>query len=212
MRHKTTTTLYAYWNGLRGERIAPRRFEVEPGRIGNILPDTFILERTDWHTYPYRLAGTRICETFGCEFRGTNMLDGWSSDDQTTLETRMITISQQGGAGLFTVEAETANARRFTLELLVLPLVHIHPTADRYLGSMAALDAPDWLGNEPVRSKRLISHDVIWPDGRPHSVVQTVDRQVPFLPHIRTARIVRQDKRQFRVYDGGLAKSGSDEI
>jgi hypothetical protein len=29
-------------------------------------------------------------------------------------------------------------------------------------------------------------------------------RQAPFKPHIRKSRIVRSDRRQFRVYDGGL--------
>lgn len=212
MRHRTTTTLYSYWNELRGGRIAPRRFEIEPARIGEILPDTFILERTDWHTYPFRLAGTRICERFGFEFRGTNMLVGWSDDDQATLEERLATISQQGGVGLFTIDAQTPNARHVSLELLILPLVHMQTSADRFLGSIAALETPDWLGSEPVCSKRLMSNELIWPDGSPHAVVQPLDRQVPFLPHIRTARIVRQNERQFRVYDGGRGKSDHDKI
>jgi hypothetical protein len=212
MRHKTTTTLYNYWNGLRGDRIAPRRFEVEPGCIGEILPDTFILERADSRTYPFRLAGTRICERFGFEFRGTNFVDGWSSDDQTILETQLATISQHGGAGLFTVEGRTPRNHVVSFELLILPLVHMQQTADRFLGSIAALESPEWLGSEPVGSKRLISSEIVWPDGRPHSFVATVDRQVPFLPHIRSGRIVRQDRRQFRVYDGGLTNSERDEI
>ena len=63
---------------------------------------------------------------------------------------------------------------------------------------------------ERLKLKRLVAHELIWPDGRPHSVVDKVDRQVPFLPHIRTARIVRADRRQFRVYDGGLTKTEGD--
>ena len=78
MKQKTSQILYAYWNGVRGERMAPRRFEIEPARIATILPETFILERLDTDTFVYRLAGTRMCEQFGCEFRGANFLDGWN--------------------------------------------------------------------------------------------------------------------------------------
>lgn len=35
----------------------------------------------------------------------------------------------------------------------------------------------------------------------------SLERQAPFLPQIRKSRIVRSDRRQFRVYDGGLDKT-----
>ena len=47
MKQRTIQTLYAYWNELRAGRIAPRRLEIEPSRISSILPETFMLERTD---------------------------------------------------------------------------------------------------------------------------------------------------------------------
>ena len=80
MKQKTSQILFAYWNEVRGSRVAPRRFEIEPSRISEILPETFILERLDRETYRFRLAGTRICEEFGQELRGTNFLDGWLDD------------------------------------------------------------------------------------------------------------------------------------
>ena len=101
MRHKTTQALYSYWNGLRGPRLAPRRFEIEPGSIGDILPDTFILERHDAATFPYRLAGTRLCERFKREFRGQNFLSGWTAAEIDILRSRLNAISVQGGAALF---------------------------------------------------------------------------------------------------------------
>ena len=36
-------------------------------------------------TYRYRLAGTRLCEMFGLELRGRNLLDGWSEADRRAL-------------------------------------------------------------------------------------------------------------------------------
>lgn len=205
MRHKTTQVLYAYWNQLRGSRMAPRRFEIEPGGIGEILPDTFILERHDAGTFPYRLAGTRLTERFGREFRGQNFFDDWSAGDAASLRARLNTTSVQGGAALFLIEAESASRKAATLEMIVLPLIHMQAYADRFLGAVSVLDSPSWLANEPITACRLLADEVIWPDGRPHAVLEVTDRQAPFVPHVRRARIVRQDHRQFRVFDGGLS-------
>lgn len=210
MRHKTTQSLYAYWNGVRGERIAPKRFEIEPARIGGTLQDTFILERHDHITYRFRLAGTRICERFGVEFRDRNFLDGWSESDRLTLERHLAAVTQRGCAGLSTVEVSPETGTSAKFELLILPLLHANDTIDRLLGCISALDEPKWLGAERITSKRLLDTEIIWPDGRPHAMVERANRQSPFLPRIRSGRIVRQDRRQFRVYDGGLSKSEDD--
>mgnify|MGYP002386686614 CR=1 FL=1 len=74
MKHKTSQSLYGYWNEVRRGRLAPRRFDIEPSRISQILPATFILERVESERYLFRLAGTRLCEIFAREFRGTNFV------------------------------------------------------------------------------------------------------------------------------------------
>lgn len=211
MRHKTTQALYAYWNGLRGQRMAPQRFEIEPGSIGDILPDTFILERRDAGTFPYRLAGTRLCERFKKEFRGHNFLASWTANDAATLRGRLNTISVQGGVVVVLADAETATGKSVLVEIVILPLVHSQAVADRFLGAISLLDEPMWLGFDPIKTVHILSDELVWPDGHPHqSQPQSPasgahDRQNPFLPHLRTSRIVRSERRQFRVFDGGLA-------
>lgn len=204
MRHPTTLQLYNYWNDVRGYRIAPRRFEIEPSRIASLLPETFILERVEPVAYRFRLAGTRVCEQLGAEFRGSDFLDGWSSEDRTTLERALATAAEQGGVVLADVQASPADPERWArFEILILPLVHLQPTADRFVGAWCAIDPPSWLGAAPLVRRAVLGCDVIWPDGRPHAVIERQERQVPFLPHVRNSRLVRVDRRQFRVYDGG---------
>ena len=82
MKQRTSHILFNYWNDVRGDRLAPRRFDIEPSRISKILAETFILERVDSHTYVFRLAGTKICEQFGIEFRGRNFLDFAGDSDR----------------------------------------------------------------------------------------------------------------------------------
>ena len=75
MKLATTRMLYDYWNEARGRRMAPTRFEIEPSRIAGILSETFILELAENCSFPFRLAGTRICEQLGAELRGRDLLD-----------------------------------------------------------------------------------------------------------------------------------------
>lgn len=206
MKAKTTQVLYAYWNDVRQNRLAPRRFEIEPSRIAPILSETFILERLDDQTYRFRIAGTRICDDFGNEFRGTNFLDGWMPDDQITLTRHLQTATRQGGVSLITFEAKTPSDGVVTFECILLPLIHTRDSVDRLLGGLARLDEPKRQDDERLASRRLKSAEIVWPDGRPHALHAGHYSQAPLLPHVRNARIVRIDRRQFRVYEGGLAK------
>ncbi len=206
MKSKTTQTLYAYWNDVRQNRLAPRRFEIEPSRIAPILSETFILERLDDATYRFRIAGTRICDDFGSEFRGTNFLDGWTPDDRITLTRHLQTITRQGGVGMLTFDVKTPCDGLVTFECILLPLIHTRDSIDRLMGGLARLDDPPASSPDRLAVRRLGSAEVIWPDGRPYSLVARQNHQPPLLPHVRNARIVRIDRRQFRVYDGGLAK------
>lgn len=202
MKQRTIQTLYAYWNELRAGRTAPRRLEIEPSRIGSILPETFMLERAEPTSYHYRLAGTRLCEIFGTELRGTNMLAGWSTSDRAAISGDLTSTCEQGAVTLLTFEAGSETARRVQIEMILLPLMHANATMDRVIGAMSALTSPHWLGYERLTTKYLIDHQLIWPDGRPRSVIDRTGRAAPFqaTPGVRT---VKSDRRLFRVFDGG---------
>jgi hypothetical protein len=208
MKEQTSQHLYAYWNEVRGDRIAPRRFEIEPSRIAPILPDTFILERQGRRDYCFRLAGTRLCDHLGREFRGINLLDLWSGEDQEIIIRLLESVTQEGAVGVVVFEARGARDRAATFELLLLPLIHTGSEITRLLGSITAQESADWLGSERLDRWTIRSFDLVWPDGRPHAVLMRMDRQAPFAREPRYSRIVRQDRRAFRVYDGG--RSGDD--
>jgi len=211
MKEAVSRQLYSYWNAMRGERLAPKRFEIEPSQIAKILPDTFILERINPETARFRLAGTRICEAFAAEFRGVNIFDLFCLEDKITLQREFSVIARQGAVGVFEIEGGTKSARKVRFEIVVTPLMHTREVVDRYLGSITSIDPPAWLGSELISERRLIGHDLIWPDGRPHTLTDAKARQSPFMPSMHNARLVRVDRRQFRVYDGGLSDGCDDE-
>jgi hypothetical protein len=200
MKQRTLQILYAYWDGLRAGRIAPLRLEIDPSRLGAILPEIFLLERTDAATYCYRLAGTRLCEIFGAELRGGNFLDGWSRQDRVALAGDLRLTCDQGAATLLTMEAGADSVRRIELEAILLPLTHANALAGRVIGAMSAVTSPHWLGHDHLLDKRLLRHELIWPNGRPLSEVAPGGGEPLFAP---ATAATKSDRRAFRVLDGG---------
>jgi len=207
MRHNTSKALFAYWDILRGNRLAPQRFEIDPSKISALLPYTFILERRDAETFSFRLAGTRMCDIFGHELRGTNFLDGWETIDRLPLLRQFSTLTRQGTAGIVYLEIAAVAEEAVECEVLLLPLRHTRDAIDRVLGTFTPLQSPIWLGEKPVVAKRVIANELVWPAGDPLDVIARPTEPPPLDP-VRAARIVRSERRQFRVFDGGL--SGTD--
>jgi hypothetical protein len=203
MKVRTSQQLYAYWNDLRGSRLAPRRFEVEPSAIANILPDTFILEREDRHDYLFRLAGTRICDRFGREFRGRNLLDLWSPDDREVVIRVLESVTRDGGVGVIGLMAGSATTGLAAFEMLLLPLVHTGQTISRVMGSIAPVSPLSCAEQDTYRHVELSTFDVIWPDGRPHAVIARSAAPAPFIRDTGDSKVVRFERRSFRVYEGG---------
>jgi len=202
MRQLTTRLLYEYWNGVRGERMAPTRFEIEPSRMSPVLFETFILERTPKGEFIFRLAGTRVCDQFGRELRGSDFLSLVGSDHKA-IARALSTVTNAGAVLLLEIEGETVHSRTSQFEVLVLPLMHPTTEVTRYLGTISAVDPEPWLGSEPLERSWLISQELVWPSGEPYAFASDNDRQLPFSPELAAARIVKSARRQFRILDGG---------
>lgn len=211
MRHSTSRSLYRYWNEVRGDRIAPRRFEIEPSRISELLPETFILEAVNDETLRYRLAGTRLSGQFRRDFRGANFLDQWDRHERASISSKLETVMASGFPAVIISEASCARGRKAVFESILLPLIHTKGIIDRILGASSCISPPAWVGEEALVRQKLIDARIVYPGANPDQsaaskpieIVRELEPQ-PFLAHVRNARIVRQDQRQFRVYDGGL--------
>lgn len=209
MKQRTSQILFAYWNNVRGGRVAPRRLEIEPSRITPILAETFILELTGNRTFTFRLAGTRICDQLGIELRGRNLIELFRDGDRDEIEGGLAAVRARGAVLVaeFAVGPQAgppAERHRIAcFELVVLPLTHQSDEISRFLGAISPIKPPHWLGHEPAGAAMLIEQQLVWPDGRPHAVIERGKRQAPFMPELAEARIVRFDRRQFRILEGG---------
>jgi len=193
MQQPTSRQLYAYWDGIRNGRIAPRRFEIEPARIPNLLRETFIAECTGLLGFRFRLAGTKICHQFGRELRGVNFLTLWPDEDRHAIASQVRNVLNDGAVGHGAFDAYSQSNRRARFEYTLMPLIHSGQTINRLLGSITAIEPPFWLGAEPLTSFEISQIHLHWPDG------------VPAFMADRGAEAVRIARRRFRVVEGGLA-------
>lgn len=210
MKHPTTAGLYQYWNMVRGTRLAPRRYEIEPSQIGPFLSETLILERPDEDACRIRIAGTQVCHWLGEDLRGELFYELWGENDQLVLQDNMRAIVNYGAVGVFKFTAPLMGTEETAeFEMLLLPLTHLGEQVERVLGSVSVLHDPDWLRMAAPTHLSLTSNEVIWPDGRPRRYIG-VDKPT-FLPvsslrhdtDVRRARLVRNERRSFLVYQGG---------
>lgn len=163
MKQAATRMLFSYWDGLRGERAAPERGEIEPGEIRGVLPDAFVLELGRDRRADVRLGGTRLCALLGGELRGRSFESLWS-DDAILDVRRSLRIVVEDAAGVVAgVVGTTPDGARLDLEMLLLPLRHRGRPHTRILGAMAPTHVPAWLGFEALSALSLVSLRVLWP-------------------------------------------------
>ena len=72
MKHRNSHLLIGYWSRLRAGRDVPDQTDIDPRAIKRMLSQIFILDARDPARPFYRLAGTKLCERFGLELRGTS--------------------------------------------------------------------------------------------------------------------------------------------
>ena len=206
MKNSTTLKLYNYWNDVRSGRFAPHRFDIEPSRISEILPETLIIERHARNQLRFRLAGTAICERFGNDFRGTDFLTLFPQGETNLLAENLSVMARQGAVGLFHIQSTNVAEQTTTGELILLPLVHSPQSVDRYLGAWSQDPTTELPADSPPPNRHsVLDYELIWPRGRPAPIAASHEQPLPLSSNIRHARIVRDERRQFRVYDGGLS-------
>ena len=194
MQQQTTRQLYAYWDTLRNGRIAPRRSEIDPCAIADLLRETYMAEHERPFRLPFRLAGTRICSQFGRELRGIDFLSLWSIEDRNTIGSLVRAILDDNAVGHGTFSAKTETGREAAFEFSALPVIHGSAGVDRILGAITAIEPPYWLGGEPLTSFEL-------------SVVR-ISRRGRILAKIQGSKPVRKLRKRLRVIEGGLSQTG----
>lgn len=172
MKHPVSRELFAYWDELRGARVAPERSELDPAAIRGILADTFVIEVTGAPTggdrdFPVRLSGTRLNALFLNELKGKSLLSLWRSEYRAALNDVLTCVLDERDAMVIGVQAAPRDHKPVDLEMLLLPLRHHGKTHVRILGSLAPSHVPSWLGLLPVEAMTLTSFRKVEQSFRP---------------------------------------------
>lgn len=209
MNQNGSITLFQYWNRLRDGRPAPKRSEVEPADIKSLLADTFILERDTRGEAVFRLAGTRLCASYGRELKGFSFPSLWRERDQRLVSKLIHGVFEQKSAMLITYEGLSRNGRSNRFELLALPLDG-GVENPRCLGVISAVEKPFWLGADPITDALIDAIRVIDPDKEPMSLKNRPAIAVPSLvpsdfdpPETISALGRARRIRHLVVFDGG---------
>lgn len=172
--------LFQYWDRLRDGRPAPKRTEIEPADIKTLLADTFILEKDARGEAVFRLAGTRLCATFGRELKGFAFASLWMQKDQRVIARLAHGAFLAKSVVVISFEGISRNGRVNPFELLLLPLDGGIDNP-RSLGAVTPAERPFWLGADPVVECRIASIRVVDPDREPMFLKNRPEVPVPSL-------------------------------
>ena len=180
MRLQGTIELFQYWDRLRDGRPAPKRTEIEPADIKTLLADTFILEKDARGEAVFRLAGTRLCATFGRELKGFAFASLWMQKDERVVARLAHGAFLAKSVVVISFEGISRNGRVNPFELLLLPLDGgvDHP---RSLGAVTPAERPFWLGADPIAECRIASIRVVDPEREPMFLKNRPEVTVPSL-------------------------------
>jgi hypothetical protein len=156
----------AYWEGLRGMRMMPKRSEIDPRGIEAALEYTFVLERIAPGMARIRIAGSHLSDLMGMEVRGMPLTSFITAPGRRQVSDALEEVFQRpavcelrltGDAGL---DKPHMDAR-----LLLLPLKSDLGDVSRVLGCFVAQGD---VGRAPRR------FDVVGAKIRPISAASTL--------------------------------------
>jgi hypothetical protein len=215
MKNEASISLFMYWNRLRGQRPAPSRTEIEPADIRQHLADTFIMERDARGQSIFRLAGTRVCATFGRELKNFSFASLFEPQDFTLVAKLVASAYEQKSPCLIGFEGRSVHGRETKFEALLLPLYADGESA-RLFGAIIPDSRPYWLGSDPIAESKVIWVRVVDPEkahlflsNRPEVAVPPLaphDHDLTHAPHKLQA--IKHDRRRrvrhLTIISGGL--------
>lgn len=182
--HPGARKLLATWAGLKGERPAPRRGDLDLRQVPRQAPWLFILEPAgEARSFRYRLAGTAVCSFLKREVTGSDFLSGWERFERGAITRALAAVTGKLQPAHFRIRFLTDGGQRIGADMLALPLLardgitvhvlgglfpHANPEIWHYerlapadLASLrlfeGRLDMPGLAGAQAPRKFRLIS-------------------------------------------------------
>jgi len=125
--------LYDYWLSKKGDRKWPRRADILPEEITDILPWVFLMERVG-KRLRYRLVGEEVRQMYGAKLIGMFM-DEVDFDHITAAYIGEYERAEREGPVLKKWKFTKLDGRHLEYERIILPLSSDGATVDMFLGA-----------------------------------------------------------------------------
>mmetsp|Transcript_27758 Transcript_27758/g.51686 ORF Transcript_27758/g.51686 Transcript_27758/m.51686 type:complete len:239 (+) Transcript_27758:46-762(+) len=161
----------AYWEGLRGMRMMPKRSEIDPRGIESALEYTFVLERIAPGMARIRIAGSHLSDLMGMEVRGMPLTSFITPPGRRQVSDALEEVFQRPAVSELRLSGEGGvDKPPMDARLLLLPLKSDLGDVSRVLGCFVAQGD---IGRAPRR------FDVVGAKIRPISAPSTLPISQP---------------------------------
>ena len=134
-----------HWQGLRGNRLRPRRSEIDPAALAPFLPNIGIFEVVAPDVTICRLAGTAFHRTLGFELTGRNVAELYGPSLYRAAGYRFQMMATQPCGAMFDLVLRFASGAENPHEIMLLPLEPESPAAlPTLLVGVAPIRAVEW--------------------------------------------------------------------
>jgi hypothetical protein len=161
MKHRNSHLLIGYWSRLRAGRDVPDQTDIDPRAIKRMLSQIFILDARDAARPFYRLAGTKLCDRFGLELRGTSFYAHWEAQARDRLVLLLRQSLQMKQPLWLSAIGTTANCAMMEMETVLAPLTSGAGAPQRFLGIAQFLGDSTQLGGRSIAYERLIDSRMV---------------------------------------------------
>ena len=121
MKHPVSREFFTYWDTKRGEARAPERSDIEPNDLRELLADIFVLSYDDAASYPFRVAGTRVCALFGRDMKDQSFPALFSRQHRRDIAEIIAAVAEEMLPAVAGLTATSPDGAPIHLELLLLP-------------------------------------------------------------------------------------------
>tara|TARA_R110002049_G_scaffold23545_7_gene83545 strand:- start:34481 stop:35188 length:708 start_codon:yes stop_codon:yes gene_type:complete len=129
----------AYWEALRGNRLMPKRSEIDPRGIELALEYAFILERISPGVARMRIAGSHLRDLMGMEVRGMPVTTFFVPEARRAVAATVESLFQLPGQCTMHLSAQSGQGRPpLEARMLILPLKSDLGDVSRALGCIVS--------------------------------------------------------------------------
>ena len=146
--HVAVSQVEAYWEALRGDRLMPKRSEIDPRGIENALEYAFIVERIAPGIARLRIAGSHLSDLMGMEVRGMPLSAFFASEARRSFADTLEEVFEVPAICTLDLVSEQPGSPRITARMVLLPLRSDLGDVSRMLGCLVGSGT---LGVSPAR-------------------------------------------------------------